>query len=33
MESAAGRPSARVWVNGRALGPKPTPSHLYETYD
>jgi len=33
MESAASRSPARVWVNGRALGPKPKPSHLYESYD
>jgi hypothetical protein len=26
-------PPARVWVNGRAIGPKPSPPHLYETYD
>jgi len=32
MERATRR-SARIWVNGRALGPKPTPSHLYESYD
>jgi hypothetical protein len=32
MERAA-RPSARVWINGRALGGKPKPSHLYESYD
>jgi hypothetical protein len=24
---------ARVWVNGRPLGPRPSNSHLYETYD
>ena len=28
MESAA-----RVWVNGRALGPQPAHGHLTETYD
>jgi hypothetical protein len=32
MERAA-RPAAQVWINGRALGPKPRPSHIYETYD
>ena len=25
--------AARVWVNGKSLGPQPKHAHLYETYD
>jgi len=25
--------AAVVWMNGRALGGRPSASHLYETYD